>query len=316
LSFLARPQYQRAWRCLSLLLLVCLTACVSAPRSPAVFTQKNPTVHYSGFEDLSLTLPLRAFLRSPSGAQRSAWSEPVQLTIYIEGDGAAWQNRFTPPQDPTPFDPLAAQLANQDPSAWLAYLGRPCQYLDADALAHCDPSLWREARFGSQALALSDEAVTRVRAAVVARWQIQHAQQLQGVKPLPEPKVHIRLIGYSGGGALAALLASGRADITCLITVAAPLDTKVWTDLQILSPLRSSLNPATPSPRLASITQTHWFGAKDRVVPPTSIGDYAKHNLGPQGEVWVVDGYDHRLTWVESWPRLLAKSCRTDSAAR
>ena len=265
---------------------------------------------------MAFNLPLRAFLRSPSDAIKAASSELVQLTIYIEGDGAAWQNRITPPQDPTPFDPLAAQLANQDPSPWLAYLGRPCQYLDADALAHCDPGLWRDARFGSKALILSDEAINRVRAAVVARWQIQHALHRQETKPLPEPKVHIRLIGYSGGGALAVLLASGRTDITCLITVAAPLDTKVWTDLQILSPLRSSLNPATPSPRLASITQTHWFGTKDRVVPPASIGIYTKHNLGPQGEVWVVDGYDHRLHWVQSWPRLLAKSCRTDSAAR
>jgi len=177
--------------------LACLTACVSAPRSPEVFTQKNPAAHYSDFEDLALTLPLRAFLRSPSVAQGSALSEDVQITIYIEGDGAAWQNRLTPPADPTPFDPLAAQLANQDPSPWLAYLGRPCQYLDADALAHCDPGLWRDARFGSKALILSDEAINRVRATVVARWQIQHALHRQETKPLPEPKVHIRLIGYS-----------------------------------------------------------------------------------------------------------------------
>lgn len=296
--------------------MACLTACVSAPRSPEVFTQKNPAAHYSDFEDLALTLPLRAFLRSPSVAQGSALSEDVQISIYIEGDGAAWQNRLTPPADPTPFDPLAAQLANQDPSPWLAYLGRPCQYLDADALAHCDPLLWRDARFGSKALILSDEAINRVRAAVVARWQIQHALHRQEAKPLPEPKVHIRLIGYSGGGALAVLLASGRTDITCLITVAAPLDTVAWTGLQKLSPLRASLNPATPSPRLAGIAQTHWFGTQDRVVPPASIGDYAKHNLGSWGEVRVVNGYDHRLHWVQSWPRLLAESCRSNTAAR
>jgi hypothetical protein len=265
---------------------------------------------------MAFNLPLRAFLRSPSDALRGASSELVELTIYIEGDGAAWQNSITPPQDPTPFDPLAAKLANQDPSAWIAYLGRPCQYLDADALSLCDPGLWRDARFGSKALAVSDEAITRVRAAVVARWQIQHAQQLQGVKPLPEPKVHIRLIGYSGGGALAVLLASGRTDITCLITVAAPLDTAAWTGLQKLSPLWASLNPATPSPRLASIAQTHWFGTKDRVVPPASIGAYAEHNLGPRGEVRVLDGFNHNLLWVQSWPRLLAESCRTDNAVR
>jgi hypothetical protein len=265
---------------------------------------------------MAFNLPLRAFLRSPSDALRGASSELVELTIYIEGDGAAWQNRITPPQDPTPFDPLAAKLASQDPSAWIAYLGRPCQYLDADALSLCDPGLWRDARFGSKALAVSDEAITRVRAAVVARWQRQHAQHFQEAKPLPEPKVHIRLIGYSGGGALAVLLASGRVDIACLITVAAPLDTEAWTDLQKLSPLRDSINPATFSPRLAGIAQTHWFGTKDRVVPPASIGAYAEHNLGPRGEVRVLDGFNHNLLWVQSWPRLLAESCRTDTAER
>ena len=63
----------------------------------------------------------------------------------------------------------------------------------------------------------------------------------------------IALAGYSGGGAMAALIAARRPDTVCLVTVAAPLDTGAWTQAIGVSPLRTSLNPLDHAARLASL---------------------------------------------------------------
>jgi len=51
----------------------------------------------------------------------------------------------------------------------------------------------------------------------------------------------IQLIGYSGGGATAALIAARRDDISRLITVAGNLDHDKWTQLHTITPLTHSL---------------------------------------------------------------------------
>src|SRR5688572_10600343 len=81
---------------------------------------------------------LFALVRQPAAAET--------LAIYIEGDGAPWAAHY-PPRDPTPREPIALALAAADPAPALAWLARPCQYLDALALAGCDPAYWTGRRF-------------------------------------------------------------------------------------------------------------------------------------------------------------------------
>ena len=81
------------------------------------------------------------------------------LTFYIEGDGRAWfsKNRLT--DDPTPFHPLALQLASMDSSANVVYLGRPCQYDGSAVQKPCDSDYWSNKRFSEEVIASMNEAV-------------------------------------------------------------------------------------------------------------------------------------------------------------
>lgn len=237
---------------------------------------------------------VRLYIKNQPLLNQSAQSHQT-LTIYIEGDGAPWIAKEFAPANPTPRYALGAQLANQDPSPLVAYLGRPCQFLDDEQLQSCDPQLWTNGRFSKQALDIGNSAIDLLINEI-------HSQQ-----KLPITSIH--LVGYSGGGAYAALLASRRRDVSCLVTVAAPLDLDVWVQLHRVAPLSASLNPATPMPQLTNIIQTHWYGAKDRVVPPQAIGLYEKHNFSSRTLMMVLPEANHVQPWDASWATLLSKSC-------
>jgi pimeloyl-ACP methyl ester carboxylesterase len=245
-----------------------------------------------GFIDTSAQDALiRSYLKSPSSTNQ----DKLDLTIYIEGDGAAWTMRQFAPSNPTPRHALGAQLASEDPSSLVAYLGRPCQYLDSEQLQRCDPSLWTDGRFSPAAISLGNKAID----VLLQRLAPYSAHQ----------QLQIRLVGYSGGGAYAALLANKRTDVICLITIAAPLDIEAWSGIQRIAPLRTSLNPASPSQILQKIDQTHWYGQKDRIVPPQSIGLFLATNTSSNTQVHVLPKADHLEPWTSQWPELLQKSC-------
>lgn len=227
---------------------------------------------------------LKAYLRQPAapGARR--------LTIYLESDGAPWLAPDRPPADPTPIKPLVMRMAAADPSSPVAYLGRPCQYLGDVELAKCDPALWTRGRFSEAAVSATDRVVSALKERSGARA--------------------VALVGYSGGGALGALVAARRTDVECLVSVASPLDTAAWTRALGVSPLRESLNPADVAPGLATVRQTHFTGAGDRVVPPATISRY----MASQGAARVVNraAFDHECCWADEWPQLRAQSCLAD----
>jgi pimeloyl-ACP methyl ester carboxylesterase len=80
------------------------------------------------------------------------------------------------------------------------------------------------------------------------------------------------LAGYSGGGALAALLAQAFAgedtvDVLGLATVAGNLDHRFWTTQQDLTPLSASLNPVERAELLSRLPQRHLVGTADETVP-------------------------------------------------
>jgi hypothetical protein len=52
--------------------------------------------------------------------------------------------------------PMVLNMAIADRSGAVAYLGRPCQYLEPEVLAGCDPALWMRARFSEDAVAAMD----------------------------------------------------------------------------------------------------------------------------------------------------------------
>jgi hypothetical protein len=219
------------------------------------------------------------------------------LTIYIEGDGFAWLTPSQPTDDPSPRKPLALQLALRHPDDAVAWLGRPCQFVAAADWRACNVSLWTEQRFSEAVVAASDNAISQLKAR-------RHAQQLV-------------LVGYSGGAAIAALVAARRSDVQRLITVAGNLDHREWTHWHNVAPLRGSLNPADVADALINIPQTHWVGGRDNVVGRRLADSFAAHFpaqlsthlcLQPQPQIYEIAAADHSSGWVEIWPDLLLRS--------
>lgn len=204
------------------------------------------------------------------------------LRVYIEGDGPAWPGPYSAPENPTPFKPMALELALSDPEMPVAYLARPCQYLASPV---CVTRHWSVDRFSGE---------------IVATYQMA----LDALKSRTG-HTDLSLAGYSGGGVLAALLAASRSDVTELLTVAAPLDTAAWVQHHQLTPLAGA-NPAELAGRLSKLPQHHWSGERDEVVPVGILRQFAKKQGMPEA-LTIVPGYDHACCWADDWPRRLAE---------
>lgn len=206
------------------------------------------------------------------------------LTVYIEGDGFAWVTGARPSNDPTPRDPLALRLALAQPFGNAAYMARPCQYVDA-ARVGCEQRYWTGSRFSAQVVLAQSQALDILK----RRFGAQR----------------LTLVGYSGGGAIAALLAARRSDVERLITVAGNLDHRAWTDHHRLRPLSDSFNPADEAGALRDVRQWHFAGENDAVIPPGLAKGYAQRFPADHRPVVLVEpGFDHHCCWVENWPRL------------
>lgn len=210
------------------------------------------------------------------------------LAIYFEGDGFAWINESQASGDPTPRDPVSLRLALAQPEGNAVYLARPCQYVDAES-SGCLTRYWTEMRFAPEVVVASNQAVDRLK-------------EMFGA-------TRLTLVGYSGGGAIAALVAARRTDVELLITVAGNLDHHSWSKTHRLQYLRGSLNPADEILALRSIRQWHLVGAKDAVIPPAlAINFVSSFPPVSRPSVYIEPEFDHRCCWVEKWPTLWRSS--------
>jgi pimeloyl-ACP methyl ester carboxylesterase len=203
------------------------------------------------------------------------------LWVYIEGDGLAFINPHTPAQDPTPVNPVALRMAITHPQdVSVAYLARPCQY---GLKKNCDASYWTNARYSDEVIDALNEAVT------VLKTQA-HATD-------------IKLVGYSGGGALAVLVAARRTDVKAIVTVGANLDLGYWTSANHLTPLDRSRDPADVAAQLATVPQIHFMGGEDHVVGSDVTRAYlAKLPAHAPARLVEVPGYSHYCCWDKDWP--------------
>jgi dienelactone hydrolase len=207
-------------------------------------------------------------------------TDPAQpVSVYIEGDGKAWLSRHQPSTDPTPTDPVGLRLAAVDGGDNVVYLARPCQYSRGTA---CETGYWTTKRFAPEALRAMNAALDEV------------------LRDMPERK--IRLVGFSGGGTMAALMAARRKDVVDLRSVAGNLDHRAQSALHRVSLLSGSLNPVDDAAILRAVPQHHFIGGKDRTVPfeiyqsyAAALGDISctAHTIFP--------AVSHEDGWVEKW---------------
>jgi dienelactone hydrolase len=206
---------------------------------------------------------------------------PDVLYIFIEGDGSPWIDDGTrPARNPTASAPLALELAAQTPHSVL-YLGRPC-YLHANADSACTPEVWTSGRYSSD--------VVHSMVAVANRYATDGGFS------------HIVLIGYSGGGTLAVLMAPYMPSTRAVITIAANLDVDACTSWHHYRPLSHSLNPSTLPALDPRIVQLHLVGDRDSNVPTGRSARYLD-TLEP-GQVMRFEAFDHVCCWVAQWPKI------------
>ena len=209
-------------------------------------------------------------------------SGPV-LRAYIEGDGKAWLTRRRASSDPTPGGPGVFELAVADTSAAVAYLARPCQFTENGERRNCHSPFWTSARF-------SEPVVSDMSAALDNAMRASGAHRLE-------------LVGFSGGGAVALLVAARRDDVDLVVTLAGNLDHAFWTAHHHVSPLRDSLNPADFADRLQGVPQIHIVSLDDDVIPPAVVRSYVDRMEDPSRvRIVTVHGVEH----TGDWRRVLA----------
>lgn len=216
----------------------------------------------------SADFPVHAWLRTRGSAT---------LTVVIEGDGASWFNPGWPPPDPTPESSQAAALALALPGL-VAYLARPCQF---EMTSACRIAHWTSARFAPELVDALDETLNQLKRAAGA--------------------TRLRLVGHSGGGVMAALLATRRADVIGVVTLMAPLAVAEWTRQLELSPL-SGLDPMRQM--ALNVPAVHVAGGRDSIVPAVIVRAYVAAKGGEYAE-W--PEADHACWPVES-ARLLVET--------
>jgi pimeloyl-ACP methyl ester carboxylesterase len=205
------------------------------------------------------------------------------LHIYIEGDGTPWLSITQPAADPTPRSPLAFELMLRDPYESI-YVGRPCYF--GVMFPGCDARMWTHQRY-------SDMVVDSMSAAIAA------ARQQGDTRP-------VILLGHSGGGVLAVLLAHRLNNVIAIVTVAANLDVAEWTALHGYSPLAGSLDPAQlpRDDKRVAVPEHHYVGGDDRVVPPWIVRSYAHNRPSVTVSEW--PDFDHVCCWTSVWADIVA----------
>ncbi len=210
------------------------------------------------------------------------------LTVYIEGDGHAWIDSRTVSPDPTPHQPVVLRLALQDPAAAVAYLARPCQYIKGP---RCHYRYWTYARFSPEITQALNEGIDQLKQMTQTRSVI--------------------LVGFSGGGGLALLLAASRNDVKQVIAVAGNLDTAAWAAFHKLTPLSGSINPITALNYIPANTKLCFlYGDEDKAFPPALVNRFrtAVRQARPDARFIIKHGIGH------AWPPMNIKSfCEDDT---
>ena len=205
------------------------------------------------------------------------------VAIYIEGDGLAWISSSEPSLDPTPLNPVGLRLVAVDKAPNVIYLARPCQYVWSAA---CDETYWTDKRFADEVIQATSVAIDKL--------------------ILPGQPVH--LVGYSGGGAVAALVAARRSDVLSLRTVAGNLDHDALNRYHDVSLMPGSLNPRDVAARLAGLPQIHYIGDRDTVVPSRVSASYLQAMGSTRCAAFIhVSEASHTEGWMEFWRNAAGK---------
>jgi pimeloyl-ACP methyl ester carboxylesterase len=265
-----------------LLLVIFLSGCASHAQRQELASQLAHAGQLQAVEYSSSTFDLAGFQRIGRSGQA--------IRIYIEGDGRAWLRPGRRSTDPTPGNPVALRLAALDPAANVIYLARPCQYIGLQSPSRCHSDYWTHKRFSAEVIRAYDEVLDQLQL------------RMQGV--------NFHLVGFSGGAAVAVLLAARRTDIASLSTIAGNLDPTALNHDRGFSPLMGSLDPLNSAKINRQIPQRHFSGLRDKVIPAWVAKNYAA--FSPECASTLEADASHREGWEAVWLKHVRQSPQCD----
>jgi len=177
------------------------------------------------------------------------------MKIYIEGDGLAWINRRTISSDPSPINPIALKFASKDTNPNIFYISRPCQY-NLELNKNCDKKYWTNERFSIEVVDSFNEIIDSLKKEFNFK--------------------DIEIIGFSGGAAIATLVASKRDDIKKITTIVGNLNHKLLHQIHNLTQTPESLNPINIAEKISHISQVHYIGGKDEIITIDIVNSFIK----------------------------------------
>jgi hypothetical protein len=200
-----------------------------------------------------------------------------EVIVYIEGDGLSWIDRFTPSSDPTPVDPLTFKLAKLDQSPNVIYLARPCQYVISN---ECRKEIWTKLQYSKVILGLYEQILEEI--------ALRHSE--------------VHLIGYSGGSVIAMYLASlDNEKVKSVRTIAGNINPNEFTKLLNLSSYQNSINLDLIDDKIKDISQTHYYGKKDKVIPKEIYSNYHDQYFNNSCIKITEVNASHTRGWEEFW---------------
>lgn len=212
--------------------------------------------------------------------RESASSLSGPLLVFLEGDGRPWvaAGRL-PAKDPTGVDPLAFKLFLKTTQDAL-YVTRPCYEQLQDM--PCNSTLWTSARYSPLVV---DSIAAALRSGIEDRTR------------------ELVLVGYSGGGVIAMLLAQRLPNVRGVISINSNLDVAAWVNLHGYDPLKESLDP-TLMPGTSAIRRVVLVGERDTNVPPSAISGFLSAH--PGAVVLRFPDFDHVCCWLRDWDAILS----------
>jgi hypothetical protein len=212
----------------------------------------------------------------------------LPYAIYIEGDGFAFRNKWDISEDPTPTHPMVLGLATLDHRSNVIYIARPCQYEAINMDSYCNNSYWTTKR-------MSDEVVNSINVAIK---NLTHNQPVD-------------LIGYSGGGGVAVLVAERNKQVRTLITVAGLLDHIAFnqyhtTERYKIKPMIGSLNPIDVATKISHIPQMHYTGGEDKIIPAFIADKFVQASNSSCVHQVIIPKASHDSGWEKAWNHILS----------
>ena len=227
-------------------------------------------------------------IQSPAFKHRIYENRQVQQStdssvvhVYLDGDGTPWRHQQRLAEDPTSRNAMILTLIAQD-NAPAILLGRPC-YHGFSKSVRCTPKYWTSHRYGQEIVASLQQAL--------ALWLKQYTYR------------SVVLIGFSGGGTLAVLMAQKPDLVNQVVTLSANLDVTAWSQYHGYGELKHSLNPITEPALEQSIRQIHLAGQEDEAVPPEVVKAYVDKFGNAMYKSY--PGFDHSCCWSEVWGDVL-----------